>query len=100
MAVKTKQDATKILMNATGDKRFFCQDGLIRRNLAGFSDCFSRMTQGVFIHHVTGEKNDFSRWVNDVLGDTRRANELWHVASPADAEKVTRARTLELRRKV
>lgn len=99
MAVRTKQDASKALANVADDKRFFCRGGFISKNLTELSDCFSRMTQDVFDHHVTNEKNDFSKWVNDVLGDTKLANDLLCVASPAEAERVTKARIRWLRLK-
>jgi hypothetical protein len=99
MTVKNRRDATEVFKDVTGDKRFFCRDGCISKNLAELSDCFSRMTQDVFDHHVTNEKIDFSKWVNEVLGDTKLANDLLHVKSPAEAEKVTKARVFWLRKK-
>ncbi len=99
MAVRTKQDAYQILADVTGDKQFFCYDGCVAKNLIELSDSFSGMTQDVFKHHVTDEKNDFSKWASDVLGDPKLANDLLHVVSPAEAERVTRARIRWLRSK-
>lgn len=99
MAVRTKQDAYQILADVTGDKRFFCYDGRVAKNLTELTDCFSVMTRDVFKHHVTDEKNDFSRWVNGVLGDAKLANDLLHVVRPDEAERITRARIHWLRSK-
>jgi hypothetical protein len=98
MSLKTKQNGYQILADVTGDKRFFCHDGCISRNLSELSDCFARMTQDIYNYHVTGQKNDFSNWINDVLGDTKLAADLMNLVSPSEAARVTRARILLLRR--
>jgi hypothetical protein len=88
MVTQTKQDATRILADAVGDKRFFCQDGHIFKNLSELAECLTRMREEVFRYHVTSEKNDFVNWVRDVLGDEILANKLNNVSNPLEASKM------------
>jgi len=34
------------------------------------------MPVGIFKHHVAPENNDFTNWINDVIGDKKLANDL------------------------
>jgi hypothetical protein len=98
MVVQTIQDAARILADIDGDKRFFCQDGCVSKNLTELVDCLTNMTEEVFRHHVTPEKNDFSNWVRDVLGDDRLASDLNNVSSPSEARKIVAERVAYLQR--
>jgi len=99
MAVRTKLDASRVLANVADDKRFFCRDGCVSKNLTELMNCFSHMTKDIFNHHVTSEKNDFSLWIRDVLGDDKLANDLTGLREPVDAAKVIRERITWLRKK-
>jgi hypothetical protein len=99
MTVKYKRDVIKILADATGDKRFFCRDGCISKNLAELSVCLTHMSQDNFDHHVDATKNDFSNWIRDVLGDKQLAEDLSETKEPAEAFKVISERTSRLRKK-
>jgi hypothetical protein len=92
MAVKKAETAMKILADVDGDKRFFFQDGRVSKNLTELVDCLSNMTEEVFRHHVTSEKNDFSNWIRDVLGDESLASELNSVSNPSEASKIVMTR--------
>ena len=39
------------------------------------------MKKETFAHHVNAEKNDFSAWVRDILGDQKLAQDLSKVKS-------------------
>jgi hypothetical protein len=92
MVTQMKLEPVKILADIDGDKRFFCQDGYVVKNLSELIDCLNHMTEEVFRHHVTSEKNDFSNWVRDVLGDEKLAGELYDVSSPQEASKIVMER--------
>ena len=98
MVVKTKRNAAMVLADADGDKRFFCQDGCISKNLTELVDCLSHMTEEVFRYHVTSEKNDFSNWVRDVLGDVTLAIQLNSASSPSEAGRMVTERINRLKR--
>lgn len=80
---KTKKTSTgtkasqKIgLVCAEGDRCFWSNDGLIFANLADLRDALSDMSDEVYAHHVTPERNDFADWVEFVLLDKTCANGL------------------------
>jgi hypothetical protein len=98
MVVQIKQDAARILADIDGDKRFFCQDGSVIKNLTELVDCLNQMTEEVFYYHVTSERNDFSNWVRDVLGDERLASELSNVSNPLEASKIVMDKVIWLQR--
>jgi hypothetical protein len=92
MVTQIKLDAARILADIDGDRRFFCQDGCVIKNLTELVDCLKHMTEEVFYHHVTSEKNDFSNWIRDVLGDEKLAGELNNASTPQEASKIVTER--------
>lgn len=88
MVTQMKPDRARILADIDGDKRFFCQDGCVIKNLTELIDCLNHMTEEVFHYHVTSEKNDFCNWIRDVLGDEKLASELNNISNPLEASKI------------
>lgn len=62
-----------ILDDVDGDKRFFVCDGSIIKNLKELGVVLKNMSDETFGYHVNEEKNDFSNWVKDVIGDEELA---------------------------
>jgi hypothetical protein len=100
MAVRTKQDAARVLSDTGGDKAFFCHDGCVARNLQQLVECLGHMSEDSYNHHVTAVKNDFSTWIRDVFGDDKLANDLTEIDSSAEAAKVIKDRIAWLQKKV
>jgi hypothetical protein len=92
MVTQLKMGPVRTLEDIDGDKRFFCQDGCVIKNMTELIDCLNHMTEEVFRHHVTPEKNDFSNWIRDVLGNEKLANELYNASSPQEAAKIVTER--------
>jgi hypothetical protein len=97
MVTQIKLDVARILADVADDKRFFCQDGRVIKNLTELVDCLTDMTEEVFLHHVTSEKNDFSNWIRDVLGDERLAGELNYVSTPQEAAEIVKERVVSFK---
>ena len=100
MAVRTKQDAARVLSDTGGDKSFFCHDGCVARNLHQLVECLGHMNDDSYNHHVTAVKNDFSTWIRDVFGDDKLANDLASCADRAEAVKAVTDRIAWLQKKV
>ncbi len=100
MAVRTKEDAARVLSEASGDKRFFCHDGCGAGNLQQPVDCLSNMLEESYRHHVTPLKNDFKNWIRDVFGDYKLVNDLAAIDNSAEAAKVIIARITRLQKKL
>jgi len=100
MAVRTKQDAARVLSDTSGDKCFFCHDGCIAKSLHELAECLAYITEEAYYHHVTPLKNDFSNWVRDVFGDDKLANDLTRCANHDEAAKAVRDRIAWLQKKL
>lgn len=57
------------------------------------------MSDEIFHHHVNNEKNDFSSWIRDVIGDQKLANDLLSSRNKESAVKKLRARLNSLKKK-
>ncbi len=99
MKVRTKRDTIRVLAEATDDRRFFCRDGCVSKNLGELSVCLTHMSQNDFDHHVNDIKNDFSNWIRDVLGDKTLADDLSGITKPTEAAKMISERIAWLRKK-
>jgi len=58
------------------DKVFWCNDGRVLRNLKGLASALKEMKKDIYSYHANAEKNDFSNWVRDVIGDVALAYQL------------------------
>ncbi|RLE38471.1 hypothetical protein DRJ17_03850 [Candidatus Woesearchaeota archaeon] len=70
------ENALRILASTEGDKRFFVSDGQIVSNLYELPIAIRNMSLETFSYHVNANKNDFSNWINDVLGDSKLASDI------------------------
>ncbi|MFH1672276.1 MAG: hypothetical protein ABIF87_02445 [Pseudomonadota bacterium] len=58
------------------DKVFWCCDGKVLKNLNDLALALKEMTEEIYLSHVNGNKNDFSNWVQDVIGDVTLSHQL------------------------
>jgi len=66
----------KKIINVSDEHCFWFCDGSIARNLEDLKNVLLKMDKKCFIYHVNKEKNDFSIWVKEVLGDDVLADKL------------------------
>jgi hypothetical protein len=77
------------LKDVPQDKVFWCHDGRVMKNLNELVVALREMSKETFRYHVTMDKNDFSNWVREVIGDEILAEDLQKATTPtAAAEKV------------
>ena len=100
MVVRTKQDAARVLSEIEGDKRFYSNDGCIISDLQQLAECLAHMNDDSFGYHVTPEKNDFSRWIGDVLGDEKLARDISVVVNRLEAAAMVKTRVTWLKAKM
>jgi len=100
MAVRTKEDAARVLSDASGDKRFFVHDGRISSNIQQLADSLENMSEESYNHHVTLLKNDFSNWIRHVFGDDKLAKDLEQSNNSSEATKVLKDRIVWLQNKL
>jgi hypothetical protein len=92
MTVRTKEDAKRVLKHVPEEKRFYTHDGSILSNLYDLKNALGKMNHATYGHHVTHEKNDFARWVREVLADDKLANDLLKAAGQKDASRLVTER--------
>jgi hypothetical protein len=96
----SKEEANRRLGDVMGEKRFWCQDGRVVKNLKELEDALNSMSDETFHHHVGGGRNDFSNWIRDVVGDEKLANDLNKAKSRIQAGKAVAQRISFLQSKL
>lgn len=64
-----KDVARKYLRNVSPEKSFWISDGPIIKNLGELLRELKTMSPGAFSYHVNKKRNDFSKWISEVIGD-------------------------------
>ena len=96
----TKQDAEKRLGNVPQEYVFVLQDRRQLRNLVDLADALNAMSNEIYNFHVNDSKNDFSRWVVDIIQDEKLARDLGKARSRENAAKLVNQRIEFLKSKV
>jgi hypothetical protein len=92
----TKQDAKKLLANVPDYRSFWCNDGRIFRNMRDLSAGLASMSVNTFAYHLNEDRNDFSNWLKDSVGDEQLAADLENPISRREAAKTVKERVLFL----
>jgi len=97
-ATVTKAVTKSWLADVTTDKVFQCHDGRVMKNLEELKLALDEMSEETFRYHVTAERNDFSKWVQDVIGDYELSAGLQRSSTRASASKAVASRIAVLKR--
>jgi len=95
----TKDEARKYLSDCNPEQCFWVNNGPILKNMEEFANVLPELSDDVFSHHVNSEKNDFSSWIRDVIGDSKLAKDLLGSKSKESALKKIRSRVNSLKKK-
>jgi len=71
-----KQSNEQFLYDVRPENCFWCCDGKIMKNLYELESGLKKMNVKTFSYHTNKEKNDFSRWVEEIVGDKKLATDL------------------------
>lgn len=77
-------------------RAFWFHMHLMAKNLREFADGLGTISDDVFAYHVSGQKNDLARWVQEVVGDSELATTLTLVHDKEQAAAAAKARVAEL----
>ena len=95
---KSDLQMKEYLKDTPPDKCFWVNNGWIIRNLEELPIALDNMSDDTFNYHVNKDKNDFSKWVRDVIGDETLAGSLEGVKNREDAIKIVNKRIKQLKR--
>jgi len=91
------EDARMLFLDLPKDHKFWIKDGTELNNLQELYRALIEIDQDVFEHHVNREKDDFAKWVGDILGDTVLARRLHSSISKLSHTELVRERIEELK---
>lgn len=69
--IKLIKKNNKPVITAQGEKCFWMCTGQILANLAELVQVLEHMDENTFSYHVNQDRNDFSNWISDVLGQAK-----------------------------
>ena len=95
----TKDEARKYLSDCSPEQCFWVNNGPVLKNLEELANFLPEMGEDTFRHHVNGEKNDFSNWINNIIGDQKLANNLLSSSTKESAQKKVMDRLNSLKKK-
>jgi hypothetical protein len=96
----SKEEANRRLGDVSDEKRFWCNDGKLVKNLEELEKALNDMSDGTFHYHSGEGRNDFSNWIREVVGDEKLAKDLSKAKSRIQAGKAVAQRISFLRSKV
>jgi len=82
-----KEEAKRRLGDVPDDKRFWCHDGKIIKNIKELRKALNDMSDETFHYHLGGGRNDFSKWIREVVGDDKLAEALSKTKSRMQASQ-------------
>lgn len=94
----TQEEAKRYLCGAFPEQCFWINNGQILKNLDDLANILPEMSNETYSYHANKEKNDFSKWINDVIGDKKLANELLSSKNKESALKKIRSRLNSLKK--
>jgi hypothetical protein len=74
--MNSNEEAKMFLSNCPDDKKFWCVNSAVFSSLEELENGLRSMDSETFNNHVNKEKNDFSTWIYDVIGDVNLAENL------------------------
>ncbi len=95
----TKSIAGTRLADVAQDKQFWCSDGRVLKNLPELKSALEQMSEETFRYHSNESKNDFSKWVRDVIGDDKLSEDLQKSVNRVQALKAVADRVAWLKSK-
>ncbi len=88
MATITKSEAKQFLAKVPEPNNFRCHDDCVMSDLNELSKSLYSMSDDTYRFHANEMKNDFSNWINDVIGDRELANNLRKAKDRTHAAKI------------
>jgi hypothetical protein len=93
---KEKGQLDKLLVKVPAEYVFYCHDGSVFADLRELAEGLQAMSDEAFAYHCNLEKQDFSNWVRDIVGDEELAKDLAKATNRLQAAEYLVARIVLL----
>jgi len=87
-----KEHAERRLADVPDQHVFWCHDGQVFHNLRELKDALEMMSDEAYAYHANKEKNDFSNWIKDIIGDDKLARDLTRASDRRQAFEYVKTR--------
>ena len=87
-----KSQAEKYLGKVPENQVFWCNNGVVLRDVRELKDALANMSDQTFCYHSNEIKKDFSTWVRDIIGDDKLAKDLEKATNREEAVKIVEER--------
>lgn len=95
----TKDEAARYLCDTLPEKCFWINNGPILKNMEGLNNALENMSDDAYAYHANQDKNDFSKWISEIIGDQKLANDLLSSRNRKSASRKVTARLNSLKKK-
>ncbi len=92
----SREFALKVLRNVEPNKVFVCINGEVLYNIRDLEKKIVSLDRDTFLYHHNN--NDFSRWIEEVIGDIHLAKEVKKCKTQSQIQKVVRKRINQLKK--
>jgi len=97
--IRTKFQALEALKDVKPEFVFWLCDGSTIKNLEELLEHLKMMNEETFRYHVNQEKNDFAKWIYDIIKDEKLSNDLKKTQSKNEFVKIVNERIKWLKKK-
>ena len=80
------------------DKKFYCTNGSVINNLNELVNELKIIDDESFSNHVNSNKNDFSNWIYDCLGDVKLVDNIRGITDAKSMSKKIKTRITYLKK--
>ena len=76
MQTQQHEQAAEFLADVPEEYIFWSHDGRSFRSMKDLAEGLVTMSDDTFVYHLNSERNDFAKWVKEVIKDDKLANNL------------------------
>ncbi|MBI2141568.1 hypothetical protein HYU16_04040 [Candidatus Woesearchaeota archaeon] len=94
----SREEAIRFLLNAPPEKAFWVNNGPVLKSIIELATAAKKLTQQQFTHHVNSAKNDFAKWVDEIIRDSELAKQLRRIKSKDELAHIVTNRLRQLQK--
>ena len=98
LAKLKSEEAKRTLSSTPPEKAFWVNNGPVLKSVIELATAAKKLTDRQFMHHVNKTKNDFAKWVGEVISDSELAKRICKVKTKEDLAKVVTDRLKQLQK--